>query len=149
MSFCTTCGDELHPERARKYAYCTKPACRERNATGLRMAAVGVNKAADQYVILDERTEREMAGGRYKKHPEVPRAARTASRAPKGDQRKARASDARHLPPERPAWSGAQQRLALLYRDMGMKPEQIARKLGVSPRLVTKILLAVPAPQAT
>jgi len=67
MANCVTCGDELHPERAEKYDYCTKPECRERGSSGLRMVAVGVNKAADQYVILDERTEREVAGGRFKK----------------------------------------------------------------------------------
>ena len=30
-----------------------------------------LNKAADQSVVLDERTEREMAKGRFKKEPEA------------------------------------------------------------------------------
>jgi len=42
----------------------------------------------------------------------------------------------------RPRWSGALERLAVTYRAMGMDPEQIANKLGVSPNLVTQILLA-------
>src|SRR6185503_905545 len=62
---CITCGTPLHPERAEKYDYCTKPACRAKNARSLTIAAVGVNKAADQFVVLDERTQEEMAGGRY------------------------------------------------------------------------------------
>jgi hypothetical protein len=72
MANCVTCGDELHPERAEKYHYCTKPECQARNANGLDIVAVGVNKAADQYVVLNERTKREMANGRYKKVPWVP-----------------------------------------------------------------------------
>ena len=44
--------------------------------------------------------------------------------------------------PSRPRWSQAQERLALTYRAMGMTPDQIAGKLGVTPYLVTQILLA-------
>ena len=73
MATCTICGDELHPERAEKYDYCTKRSCRERAAKALTIASVGVNKAADQFVVLDERTEREMAKGRFKKEPEASR----------------------------------------------------------------------------
>jgi hypothetical protein len=72
MANCVTCGAELHPERAEKYDYCTKPDCVKSNSKGLPMVAVGVNKAADQYVVLNERTEREMTTGRYKKRPEAP-----------------------------------------------------------------------------
>ena len=32
MATCTICGDELHPERAEKYDYCTKRSCRGRAA---------------------------------------------------------------------------------------------------------------------
>ena len=103
MATCVTCGDELHPERAERYDYCTKRECRQQNAKALPIVAVGVNKAADQFVVLDERTEKEMASGRYKKVPETP---------------------------------------ALTYRAMGLKPDEIAKKLGVSPYLVTQILLA-------
>jgi hypothetical protein len=51
---CITCGAKLHPARARKYSYCTAPACQEKNAKGLTMVAVGMNKAADELLILDE-----------------------------------------------------------------------------------------------
>jgi hypothetical protein len=49
---CITCGDYLHPERARKYGYCMKPECQARNLKGLTMVAVGVNKSAAQQVLL-------------------------------------------------------------------------------------------------
>ena len=62
MANCTICGDELHPERAEKYDYCTKRSCRERAAKALRIASVGVNKAADQFVVLDEHTGRDGEG---------------------------------------------------------------------------------------
>jgi hypothetical protein len=144
MANCTTCGDGLHPERAEKYDYCTKPECQERNAKSLRVVAVGVNKAADQYVILNERTQKEMASGRYKKRPgpegfaRVPRRAKPG-RTPRSDP--ARTPQPSPTPP-RPRWSQAQENLALIYRSMGITPDQIAKKLGVSRYLVTQILLA-------
>jgi hypothetical protein len=143
MATCTICGDELHPERAEKYDYCTKRSCRERAAKGLTIASVGVNKAADQFVVLDERTQQEMARGRFKKEPEAsgsPRRPRMpATHAEQPVPELVPRSSAR---PSRPRWSQAQERLALTYRAMGMTPEQIAGKLGVSPYLVTQILLA-------
>ena len=144
MATCTICGDELHPERAEKYDYCTKRTCRERAAKALTIASVGVNKAADQFVVLDERTEREMAKGRFKKEPEASGAPRRRPRIPSAHTS---ASVPQLVPrssarPSRPRWSQAQERLALTYRAMGMAPEQIAVKLGVSPYLVTQILLA-------
>ena len=147
MATCVTCGDELHPERAEKYDYCTAPECRKRNARRLDVVAVGVNKAADQYVVLDERTRREMAQGRYKKQPDVPGSLRVSSgrrtiRTPKPAPARKPASKAK---PPRPEWSEAQENLALIYRRMGMKPSEIAHKLGVSDHLVTKILLAATA----
>ena len=65
MAQCVTCGSELHPERAEKYDYRTKRACREQNAKPLTIAAVGVNKAADQYLVLNERAKEDLAAGRY------------------------------------------------------------------------------------
>jgi len=148
MTACVTCGDELHPERAQKYDYCTKPECQRRNAKGLRMVAVGVNKAGDQYVALSERTEQEMAGGRYKKQPDVPASARRPlGRRPEVTPKAmTRATGSRASGrPRRREWSETQERLATIYREMGLRPDQIAAKLGVSERLVTKILLAVTA----
>ena len=146
MATCTFCGDELHPERAEKYDYCTKPSCRGRGAKALTIASVGVNKAADQIVVLDDRTEREMAKGRFKKEPEAsgsPRRPRTsATHAKQPVPELVPRSSAR---PSRPRWSQAQERLALTYRAMGLTPEQIASKIGATPYLVTQILLAASA----
>ena len=143
MEKCVTCGVELHPERAVKYNYCTKPECSERNSRGLPIVAVGVNKAADQYVLLNERTEQEMADGRYKKRPEVPAAARISSRtSPARPTRRAPVPAQRPVATaSRPRWSQVQENLALIYRAMGMNPEEIAKKLGVSRYLATQILL--------
>jgi hypothetical protein len=147
MASCVTCGDELHPERAEKYDYCTKPGCRERNAKGLEVVAVGVNKAADQFVVLDERTQAEMANGRYQKRPYPTE----SSRMPRAVQRNPVRQPAPTVVPRssarasRPRWSQAQENLALTYRAMGMRPDEIAEKLGMSRYLVTQILLAATA----
>jgi hypothetical protein len=145
VAACVTCGDELHPERAQKYDYCTKPACRERNARPRVIATVGVNKAADQFVVLDDETQEEMASGRFKKEPDARGSARRRST-------RARDGDARNEPrvlvprssvrPSRPRWSAAQVELALTYRAMGMKPDEIAKKLGLTQYVVTQILLS-------
>src|ERR1700740_1643144 len=66
MARCVTCGTELHPERAQKYDYCMSPECQEKNAKGLTMVAIGMNKAADEYLILDEQTREDMASGKYR-----------------------------------------------------------------------------------
>ena len=66
MATCITCGDELHPERAERYEYCTEPACQRANAREVPIVAIGVNKASDQFAILDERTKEEAASGRFK-----------------------------------------------------------------------------------
>jgi hypothetical protein len=143
MAICITCDDELDPERAEKYDYCTKPECRERNARGLQIVAVGVNKAADQFLALNERTKREMAAGRYKRQPEAPRSSRGASRS--GRTRTGGRAPVLIPRPSAgssgPRWSEAQENLALIYRDMGVKPHEIAKRLGVSQYLVTQILL--------
>ena len=65
MAQCVTCGSELHPDRAKKYDYCLAPACQEKNLKGLTMVAIGVNKAADQYLLLDEQTRDELASGKF------------------------------------------------------------------------------------
>src|SRR6516225_7653444 len=62
---CVTCGSELHPERAKKYDYCMAPECQKKNLKGLTMVAVGVNKSAEQYMLLDEETKDELARGKY------------------------------------------------------------------------------------
>src|SRR5689334_3363361 len=62
---CVTCGSELHPERAEKYDYCMAPECQKKNLKGLTMVAVGVNKSAEQYLLLDNETRDELARGKY------------------------------------------------------------------------------------
>jgi hypothetical protein len=144
MADCVTCGDALHPERAEKYDYCTKPECRERNAEALPILAVGVNKAADQFVVLNERTEEEMKGGRYKKVPEATGSTRRRARSRRHREPGQVSPGVRRSSPEppRPPWSDAQENLAVTYRAMGLKPDAIAKKMGLSPYLVTQILLA-------
>src|ERR1019366_9441112 len=44
---------------------CMARECQDKNAKGLTMVAVGVHKAAEQYLILDERTSEELASGKY------------------------------------------------------------------------------------
>jgi hypothetical protein len=152
---CITCGAELHPERARKYSYCMAPECQEKNATGLTMVAVGVNKSAEQYLILDESTREELASGKYHDQrrgsfgPPVPGSPAAAVPPPDGpgpvrpalSSRAAKAA-ARPAPVPRRPWSSKQEKLALLYNEQGLRPDEIAQKLGLSRYLVTQIILA-------
>jgi DNA-binding CsgD family transcriptional regulator len=141
---CVTCGSELHPERAERYSYCTKRECREQNARPLTIAAVAVNKAADQYLVLDERTTQDLAAGRYqdqRKSSAVtggPRRGR--ARAPAAGPRPTRRASARQRP--RRSWTRAQEELALIYSARGMRPDEIAERLGLSRYTVTQLLLS-------
>jgi cell pole-organizing protein PopZ len=142
---CVTCGTELHPERAEKYDYCTKAGCQAKNARSLTIAAVGVNKAADQYVILDERTQEEMAGGRYQDarraspiSPAQPRSPRRRTEKPGTPggvlHRSERAAE---------SWTEAQQNLALALHITGRKTlDEIAERLSVRPDTVAKMIVA-------
>jgi hypothetical protein len=146
MSQCITCGTELHPERARKYDYCTAPACQEKNAKGLTMVAIGMNKAADELMILDDRTRDELASGKY--HDQRRGSFGTPARAPQGARPggAARPPAATRPPlppaPARRQWTERQERLARLYNEQGLRPAEIASKLGVSTYLATQIILA-------
>jgi hypothetical protein len=52
---CTNCGDVLDPQRAGLgYDYCLKDECQERCIQRVRLAAIGVNKAADYYARAEE-----------------------------------------------------------------------------------------------
>ena len=157
MAQCITCGTELHPERAKKYNYCMARECQEKNAKGLTMVAVGMNKAADELMILDERTQAELASGRYRdqrrgsfgtsaasprtRHhgPGCQAAARRASEQPARQQPARRAAAPATV--SRP-WTDRQERLALLYNEQGLRPAEIAAKLGVSTYTATQIILA-------
>jgi DNA-binding NarL/FixJ family response regulator len=142
---CITCGTPLHPERAEKYDYCTKADCRAKNARSLTIAAVGVTKAADHYVVLDERTQEEMAGGRYldaRRAPSIsPAQPRHRRRAPYPT-----ASPAERRPrSEQPAesWTEPQQHLALALHMAGRKTlEEIAERLKLRPDTVAEMIVA-------
>jgi DNA-directed RNA polymerase subunit N (RpoN/RPB10) len=144
LARCVTCGSELHPERAEKYDYCTKRECREQNARPLTIAAVGVNKAADQYLVLNERAKEDLAAGKYqdrRKSSAVtdgprPAAPRTLPAATRPGWRTPAPQ------PQRPTWSRSQEDLALIYSERGMRPDEIADRLGVSRSTATQMILA-------
>lgn len=149
MARCVTCGTGLHPDRARKYDYCTAPACQERNLKGLTMVAIGMNKAADEFMILDEDTRADLASGKYRDQRRGsfgPPAPATGPRPPVSQAQSAvrQARPRRRTQPAaaRPRWTPSQERLALLYNSQGLRPAEIAAKLGVSGHLVTQIILA-------
>ena len=155
MEKCITCGRELHPERAKKYNYCMSRECQEKNAKGLTMVAVGVNKAAEQYMILDEQTKEELASGKYHDQRRGSFGTSVQSAAPPPAPSPAPATAPERLPGDRvkprqrPAapkvvrqpWSRSQQKLALLYNEQGLRPDEIAEKLGLSVYNVTQIIL--------
>jgi DNA-directed RNA polymerase subunit N (RpoN/RPB10) len=138
LKTCVTCGEPLHAERAERYDYCARAECRERNAKPLEIVAIGVNKAAEQYVALTDRTRREMESGRYKRVSYFPSAKRKRARM---KRTRSRAPEAKPSSTPRP-WTKPQQDLAVIYRDRGMRPDEIADKLGVSRYLVSQMLLA-------
>jgi hypothetical protein len=170
MDKCVTCGRELHPERAKKYNYCMSRECQEKNLKGLSMVAVGVNKSAEQYMILDENTREELASGKYRdqrreffgtREP-APTSAPGPAEAPASAQAPApaRASasaqapapaqapptakprpQAARRPVTRPPWTRSQEKLALLYNEQGLRPDEISAKLGLSPYQVAQIIL--------
>jgi hypothetical protein len=137
MARCVTCGSELHPERAAKYDYCTRRDCQEQNARGLTVLAVGVNKAADQYEVLDGRTRAETAA-RADGHERLASAGK--GRAP-GRTRKPGRHQAHRSHSVR-SWTAPQQDLARIYSARGMRPDEIARKLGLSTPTVIQMILA-------
>ena len=162
MAQCITCGTELHPERAQKYNYCMAPECQEKNARGLTMVAVGMNKAAEELMILDEGTAEDLASGKYRDQrrgsfgtsaagpaprtappaggPSA-RAATTASQPAKAAGQAPKRPSPASAPAPRP-WTARQERLALIYNEQGLRPAEIAQKLGVSPYMASQIILA-------
>ena len=166
MAKCVTCGTQLHPERAEKYNYCTDRECQKRNAKGLTILAMGVNKAQDQYEVLNERTRDRVASGRYveevtsgtgrgtgsgtgtaehrtdavstrPKRPSSPSAdgSRVQGR-PKPPQTSKRPK------PPKPRWTRAQEDLALIHNSRGVRPDEIAKTLGLDTYTVTQMILA-------
>jgi hypothetical protein len=148
MAQCVTCGTALHPERAEKYNYCTRRECREQNAKPLTIAAVAVNKSADQYLVLNERTREDLAAGRYQDRRKsssvtdgpAPERARTPSPARRSGPRPVRRAPGPRQP--RRSWTKPQEDLALIYSAQGMRPDEIAERLGVSRYTATQMILA-------
>jgi DNA-binding CsgD family transcriptional regulator len=102
-----------------------------------------VNKAADQYLVLDERAREDLAAGRYqdrRKSSSVtdgPR--RAAPPTPPAPTRPGRRTPAPQ--PQRRTWSRSQEDLALIYSERGMRPDEIADRLGVSRSTATQMIL--------
>jgi hypothetical protein len=146
MAQCVTCGSELHPERAEKYDYCTRRECREQNARPLTIAAVAVNKAADQYLVVNDRTKEDLAAGRYQDQRKSSSVTdgRPLRSTPAPGTRTARRRSAPRKPaePGRPAWTRSQEDLAGIYSAQGMRPDAIAERLGVSRSTATQMVLA-------
>ena len=143
------------------------PECQEKNLKALTMVAVGVNKSAEQYLLLDEETKDELARGKYHDQrrgsfgtstPSSPAGGPARAAAPDRPARRAQPPQPRPAQPRpaqprpaqpRPAprdvprpWTKSQEKLALLYNEQGRRPEEIAQKLGLSPYLVTQIILS-------
>jgi hypothetical protein len=158
MAHCVTCGSELHPERAEKYDYCTRRECRERNARPLTIAAVAQNKSADQYLVLNERTREDLAAGKYqdqrksasvttgplreKAAPSVRARAGTGAGAKPGTRPGRNPGRRTPAPLPRRSWTKPQEDLALIYSAQGMRPDEIAERLGVSRYVATQMILA-------
>ena len=141
-----------------------KPECQAKNLKGLTMVAVGVNKSAEQYLLLDDDTKADLARGKYHDQrrgtfgqpepatgqpgggqpgpaqPEITRRGPASSGpAPGGAPAQARAAASRE---SRLPGTASQRRLAVLYNQQGLRPDEIARKLGLSRYDVTQIILA-------
>ena len=158
MAQCITCGTELHPERAKMYNYCMSPECQEKNAKGLTMVAVGMNKAAEELMILDEDTREDLASGKYRDQRRgsfgtsaagpgaAPRATAPSGRPAAGARpRPNKPRPGKPSPEPAPAprpWTPRQERLALIYNEQGLRPAEIAEKLGVTPYVASQIVLA-------
>jgi hypothetical protein len=126
------------------------PECQEKNAKGLTMVAIGMNKAAEEYLILDEQTREDMASGKYRDQRRGTFGPVAPSQAPgsAGKPQLARPAKqrtpgaARPVRPQPRPWTPSQERLAKLYNEQGLRPDEIAVKLGVSRHLATQIILA-------
>ena len=166
MAQCITCGNELHPERAKKYNYCTAPECQEKNLRRLTMVAVGVNKSAEQYLILDEQTRDELASGKFADQRRgsfgtstaasrtSTAASRTSTAASPGSaaapatqplRRKPEPQRRRRPPRPRPRAAArgpsCRKNLPCCITSKGNGPTKIAAKLGLTTYIVTQIIL--------
>lgn len=144
LARCVTCGTELHPERAERYDYCTRPDCQSKNVRGLTIVSMSVNKAADQFVVLDERTEEEMASGRYQDARRISPISPQKHRPHGEGTRKAASARSEPRRPERSPekWTRSQQNLALALHVTGRKSlDEIADRLGLRPDTVARMIV--------
>jgi hypothetical protein len=130
------------------------PECQEKNLKGLTLVAVGVNKSAEQYMLLDDETRDELARGKYHDQRRASFGTSVASspgsavpaQPRRPEPRQAPSHPAQSRPTQAPAprrpWSKSQEKLALLYNEQGRRPEEIAQKLGLSTYLVSQIILS-------
>jgi hypothetical protein len=122
--------------------------CQEKNAKGLTMVAIGMNKAAEEFLILDDRAREELASGKYRDQrrgsfgPAAPRPDGGSSDSSVGQRERPRPQPRWSPPPTKKLWTKSQERLARLYNEQGLRPADIAAKLGVSQRLAVQIILA-------
>jgi hypothetical protein len=109
-----------------------------------------VNKSAEQYLLLDEETQDELARGKYRDQRRgsfgtSTSSAPTSAATPVAPARRARPPRPRpaQAPREIPRpWTKSQQKLTLLYNEQGKRPDEIAQKLGLSTYLVSQIILS-------
>jgi hypothetical protein len=122
-------------------------ACQEENLKGLAMVAVGVNKSAEQYMLLDDETRDELAAGKFHDQRRGSFGTSVSSvpvtrPAPAGPVRRSQPPKQQPVPRETPRpWTRSQEKLALLYNEQGRRPDEIAQKLGLTPYMVAQIIL--------
>jgi len=108
------------------------------------MVAIGMNKAAEEFLILDDSAREELASGKYRDQrrgsfgPAAPRPDGGSAASPVAPRPRTRWSP----PLTRTQWTKSQERLARLYNEQGLRPAEIAAKLGVSQRLAVQIIMA-------
>jgi hypothetical protein len=143
LAKCVTCQNELHPERAVKYDYCTRPDCQAENARGLTIVAVGVNKASDQFAILNDQVKGEMAGGTYQ-DPRRRTFAGHGRSSPRGVHAPGTPDRAaKEAPDPTETWTEAQLDRALSMHFTGRKSDrEIAERLGLRERTVARMIAA-------
>jgi hypothetical protein len=114
--------------------------------------SVGVNKAADQFLVLDDRTTEDMERGRYRDSGRTSAGRlghRRSSSSGRSTPSHGRSSSARP-PAEGETWTKDEQNLALAYEITGRLPiEEIALRLGRDQATVARMLVAAKAGWST
>ena len=138
MAACSNCGGSFPDERATLgYDYCMRRECLDAKRRSLRILAVGLNKAAEDYRVMDEDAEREIREGRLKdqRRQTYGKLERRTTGGKISSRRRPPARE-RKLP-----GTPSQQRSVRAQAAQGLKPEAIAERTGLSRYQVTQILL--------